>query len=193
MPSPARPRCGADRSRELPADGPQDLGELSGWLRRHGGPQARHGHLGDQWPRMGGPEQAPRRAGARSRHFPRTGRTRQRPTRKGFKNSDPTNRDYEDDITFSVAIENTGQKNIRAFDGTLTFTDLLDNEIHSSLLAINEPVGVGATLVWNGWLKYNQFIDAHQRLRSALFENLKIKFIPRKLLFADGSMEQLNR
>ncbi|MCK1328630.1 DUF2939 domain-containing protein [Bradyrhizobium sp. CW9] len=114
-------------------------------------------------------------------------------TRKGFKNSDPTNRDYEDDITFSVAIENTGQRNIRAFDGTLTFTDLLDNEIHSSVLAINEPVGGGATLVWNGRLKYNQFIDAHQRLRSASFENLKIKFIPRKLLFADGSMEQLNR
>ncbi|MGY3354921.1 hypothetical protein ACVWZK_001584 [Bradyrhizobium sp. GM0.4] len=92
-----------------------------------------------------------------------------------------------------MAIENTGQRNIRAFDGTLTFTDLLDNEIHSSLLAINEPVGGGATLVWNGRLKYNQFIDAHQRLRSASFENLKIKFIPRKLLFADGSMEQLNR
>ncbi|VIO73312.1 hypothetical protein CI1B_49170 [Bradyrhizobium ivorense] len=114
-------------------------------------------------------------------------------TRKGFKNSDPTNRDFEDDITFSLVIENIGQRNIRAFDGTLTFTDLLDNEIYSSLLAINEPVAAGTTLVWNGRLKYNQFMDAHQRLRSASFENLKIKFIPRKLLFADGSMEQITR
>lgn len=114
-------------------------------------------------------------------------------TRKGFKNSAPTNRDFEDDITFSLAIENVGQRDLRAFDGTLTFTDLLDNVIHSSFLAINEPVRVGATLVWNGKLKYNQFIDAHQRLRSASFENLKITFVPRKLLFADGSTEQLSR
>lgn len=114
-------------------------------------------------------------------------------TRKGFKNSDPMNRDFEDDITFALRIENVGKKDIRAFDGTLTFTDLLDNEIHSSLLAINEPIGAGAALVWNGKLKYNQFMDSHQRLRSAAFENLKIKFVPRKLLLADGGMEQLTR
>lgn len=35
-------RSSAGRGCELPGDGPQDSGELSGWLRRHGGPQARH-------------------------------------------------------------------------------------------------------------------------------------------------------
>ncbi|MCP3477728.1 DUF2939 domain-containing protein (plasmid) [Bradyrhizobium sp. CCGUVB1N3] len=114
-------------------------------------------------------------------------------TRKGFKSSDPMKSDFEDDITFSLTIENIGKKDIRAFDGTLTFTDLLDNEIHSSLLAINDRVSAGATLGWNGKLKFNQFMDSHQRLRNATLENLKIKFSPRKLLFEDGSFEQLSR
>jgi len=50
--------------REFPGDGPQNPGELSGRLRRHGGPQARHGHSGDQRPGMGGQDQAPRRPGS---------------------------------------------------------------------------------------------------------------------------------
>jgi len=113
--------------------------------------------------------------------------------RKGFKNSDLMKSDFEDDITFTLKVENIGKKDVRAFDGQLIFTDLLDNEIHSVLLAINERVDAGAILVWNGELKYNQFIDSHQRLRSASFDNLKIKFATRKLLFADGSLLQLSQ
>jgi hypothetical protein len=57
-------------------------------------------------------------------------------------------------------------------------------------IAINEPLHAGATLNWKGAIKYNQFMDAHQRLRGARQENLKMKFTPRKFLFADGTIKE---
>lgn len=111
-------------------------------------------------------------------------------TKKGFDASDWQAGSYEDAITFSVRFTNGTGKDIRAFDGVLTFTDLLDNEIIASKLAINDPLGATASLDWSGQLDYNQFIDSHQRLRSEERSNLKITFTPRKILFADGSVKE---
>jgi Protein of unknown function (DUF2939)/GYF domain 2 len=109
---------------------------------------------------------------------------------KGFKASNPHAGDFEDDITFQLAITNVLDRDIRAFDGILIFTDLLDNEILSSKLAINEPVKAGSVLNWKGALKYNQFFDTHQRLRNEQQKNLKVRFSTRKILFADGTSKE---
>jgi len=106
---------------------------------------------------------------------------------KGFKGHNYQASDFEDDITFGLLIKNVSGKDIRAFDGVRTFTDLLDNRILSSKLAINDPVSAGSTMNWAGVIKYNQFTDAHQRLRNEAQANLKIKFDPGKVLFADGN------
>nr|CAJ75188.1 unknown protein [Candidatus Kuenenia stuttgartiensis] len=95
-----------------------------------------------------------------------------------------------DAITFTVAFKNLTGKNIRAFDGQLTFTDLLDNKVLGASLAINNPVSVDSVMQWDGQLDFNQFIDRHQRLRSAEQENLKIIFEAKKILFADGTVEE---
>lgn len=109
---------------------------------------------------------------------------------KGFKPHDLDRGDYEDDITFVLSIKNTGERAIRALDGTLHLTDLLDNEIMPLSLAINEPIAAGGKITWSGAIKYNQFLDQHERLRAARLENMKTRFEPRKLLFADGSTKQ---
>ena len=74
-------------------------------------------------------------------------------------------------ITFAVSFQNLMGKDIRAFDGSLQFTDLLDNTILKAGLAVNDPVDASSTLKWKGELDYNQFRDSHKRLRNA---NLKI-------------------
>jgi len=109
--------------------------------------------------------------------------------KKGFKASDPSADDFEDDITIELEIKNLTGKEIRAFDGIITFTDLLDNPIMSSDLAINERIQAGSTLIWDGAIKYNQFIDSHQRLRNEAQDNLKLMFTPKKILFEDGTVE----
>lgn len=109
---------------------------------------------------------------------------------KGFKASNIQAGDFEDDITIQVAITNVLDKDIRAFDGVVTFADLLDNEILSSKIAINEPLKAGSVLSWKGAIKYNKFMDAHQHLRNEEQKNLKVRFATRKILFADGSAKE---
>jgi hypothetical protein len=105
------------------------------------------------------------------------------------------NKDFEQDdekmfqnvITIALAFTNITGKDIRAFDGVLEFTDLLDNEIHSARVVINEPVASGATLEWVGNIDYNKYIDSHKRLKNEKVENLKVYFKTRKILFTDGT------
>jgi len=112
---------------------------------------------------------------------------------KGFKAHNYQSSDYEDDITFVLQIKNTSAKDVRAFDGIVTFNDLLDNKIFSTKLAINDTISAGSTLSWTGSIKYNQFEDQHQRLRNAEAANLKISFRVRKVLFSDGNTKVYGR
>ena len=106
---------------------------------------------------------------------------------KGFKDKDIQEGEFEAYVTFELEIKNLTDKDIRAFDGTVIFMDLLDNEVLSVKLAINEQVKAGQALSWEGVIDYNQFTDAHKRLRGEDKSNLKITFAPRKVLFADGT------
>ncbi len=106
---------------------------------------------------------------------------------KRFKQADVRNNDYEAAIVFELSIVNRSGKQVRAFDGVLTFTDLLDNEVISSKLAINDVINSGSTYNWTGQLKYNQFMDDHNRFKNEQLANLKTRFAVRKILFADGT------
>ncbi|MBU1564242.1 MAG: hypothetical protein KJ630_01270 [Proteobacteria bacterium] len=106
--------------------------------------------------------------------------------KKGFYNGEYG----RGEITFTVQFTSSTEKNVRAFDGVLNFTDLLDNEIMSAKLAVNDPVGAGHTFDWNGSIDYNQFMDKHQRLKSADQQNIKITFALRKILFEDGEVKE---
>ena len=110
---------------------------------------------------------------------------------KGFKASSPSSGDFEDDITLDIAFANQSDKDIRAFDGSMTFTDLLDNKILISGVSINKLVKAGGVLHWSGEIKYNQFKEDHQRLRNEDKENIKLVFSPKKILFADGTVQNI--
>jgi hypothetical protein len=109
---------------------------------------------------------------------------------KGFKTSNPSAGDYENDITLVLSINNVSDRDIRAFDGTLDFTDLLDNEIMGISLTVNGPIKAGAVLTWKGVIKYNQFVDQHQRLRAAQQDNIGVRFSTKKVLFSDGHTKE---
>ena len=111
--------------------------------------------------------------------------------KKGFHAANPSVSDYQDAITFSVLFSNLTDKNIRAFDGVLEFTDLLDNKIIGAKVAINESVVANSPFNWEGQLDYNQFMPTHRRLRDEEQPNLKVSFSVRKILFSDGTMKKL--
>lgn len=93
-------------------------------------------------------------------------------------------------ITFAIVFSNATGKNVRAFDGTLLFTDLLGNEIHGAKLAVNDPISAGGSLEWEGKLDYNQFISSHERLKNFELENTKVVFTLKRILFEDGEVKE---
>lgn len=109
---------------------------------------------------------------------------------KHFKPADYKANDFEAAIIVGLSIANKSGKDIRAFDGTLTFTDLLDNEIYSSKLAINELIASESTINWSGRVKYNQFEDSQNALKNEDMANLKTRFVVRKVLYADGTTKE---
>ena len=95
-------------------------------------------------------------------------------------------------MLFSVSFKNLTGRDIRAFDGILEFTDLLDNRIIAANVAINDAVPSGERLTWDGELDYNQFLNSHQSLRVADTEDVKVNIEARKILFSNGTTEEYN-
>jgi hypothetical protein len=106
---------------------------------------------------------------------------------KGFTPSNPIGGRFEDYITLKCAYENKSGRDVRAFTGSVQFTDLFGKEIFTTHLTISDPIGAGQKSTWEGAIKYNQFIGTHQALRNASLDNMKIVWLPDEILFADGS------
>jgi hypothetical protein len=106
---------------------------------------------------------------------------------KGFIPSDIQNSRFDDYITVKCAYENVSGKDVRAFTGAVRFADLFDKEIMEVNLTIQEPIKASDKATWNGTIKYNQFMDDHQSLKNAELANMKITWIPKSIIFADGS------
>jgi hypothetical protein len=106
---------------------------------------------------------------------------------KGFMPSDPMNGRYEDHMTIRCAYENTSDKDIRAFKGTVVFQDLFGVEVYRSNLTISDPIKTGTKAKWDGLIKYNQFIEAQSRFRHADLKDMKVTWLPSSIIFADGT------
>lgn len=96
----------------------------------------------------------------------------------------------QDSITLDMQFGNESGRDIRAFEGVMTFRDLLGNLILNLNVAINEPIAKGQKVNWAGGIDYNQFKDSHQRLRSEPLENIKADFRVGKILYSDGELKE---
>lgn len=101
---------------------------------------------------------------------------------KGFQEVD-----WQDYNTFKFAFENKSDKGIRAFKGTVVFTDLFDEEIYSLNLTIDEPIPSGQTVTWNGQADYNPYREQDVVLRNKELDDLKIIWKPEKIIFTDNT------
>ena len=94
---------------------------------------------------------------------------------------------YQDHITIKCAYENTSGKDIRAFTGSVRFNDLFGKRIFESGLTISDPIKASMKDTWEGTIDYNQFIDSHRSLRNTDLKDMKIVWVPKSIIFGDGS------
>lgn len=102
---------------------------------------------------------------------------------KGFQKVD-----YEDYITYKFVIQNKSDKNIRAIKGSITFTNLFDDEINSLNFVYDQPILAGSKVNWNASTDYNQFKDEDQALKNKDLKDLKVIWKPEKVIFEDGTL-----
>lgn len=106
---------------------------------------------------------------------------------KAFRASNPYAGEYEDFIILKCAYENKSAKGVRAFRGSVRFADLFDKEIAEVNLTVDDPIAAGSKDTWTGTIKYNQFVDWHKALRNADLANMKITWVPKSIIFDDGT------
>ena len=95
--------------------------------------------------------------------------------------------DYDDYLTYGIAFENKGTKDIRAIKGTLVIADLFDTPIKELSIVQDEGVMAGKTFKNSYTTDYNQFMEEDSRLRSKELKDVKVVWTPEKIIFSDGT------
>jgi hypothetical protein len=95
-------------------------------------------------------------------------------------------------ITVRVQFTNISGEPIKAFQGKVIVTDILDNKLMIFHVVDYDRVASDNTFTWDGGVEYNQFSDADVRLRGMDKSDLKVVFKPLKVLFLDGSMKEFS-
>lgn len=106
---------------------------------------------------------------------------------KGFVDSNWQASRYEDLMTYSITYKNNSSMAIRAFQGQVVFQDLFGDKVNGFNLKISDPIGAGETATWRGTTKFNQFDDEDVRLRNTDLKDLKVVWVPERIIFADGT------
>lgn len=95
---------------------------------------------------------------------------------------------YSDHLGFNLLLTNHTEKDIKAVQGVLIFTDLFDSEINQIRLTFERNVPAGQTIKNNDYsMELNQFDSEDQRLRTIDIKNLKMRFEVHGIIFKDGS------
>lgn len=107
--------------------------------------------------------------------------------KKGFVPADYYSGSYDDYISLSVTINNLGTKEIRAFKGKLTISDLFGSLINNYVLDYDKRLKPGQNVRTTFFWKYNRFVDEDKKVRGTDLENLKITWFPEAIIFTDGT------
>lgn len=97
---------------------------------------------------------------------------------------------YRESNTLKISFENKSGRDVRAFEGFAVLSDLLGNQIKRVKLSDNDPRWEGNKLLWAGSIQYNQFMQDDIRLKDTSFDSLKMSFELKKILYADGELQE---
>lgn len=92
-------------------------------------------------------------------------------------------------ITFNLTFANNTDKDIRGFEGIVTFFDIFDNEIEALKLSYDQGLQARYEVTLEKAVDYNQFRDASVKLKEIEEKNLIYKWKVTTILYDDGTKE----
>jgi hypothetical protein len=106
---------------------------------------------------------------------------------KTFSPANLSQDEYRDRILFVFAIANRSDKDIEGIKGTVIFDDMFGDRVYDNTISFARSLPAGQAITWTAAVYYNQFFDQMVKLRYAPPEKLKFTFLPKIVIFADGS------
>jgi len=99
-----------------------------------------------------------------------------------YQDSDFANGVYESGMVLAVQYHNTGRKKIKAFKGTLEFDNQFGDKIDETTIDGEDPIAVGDT-------QRHDLISSYglSKIRTRELSQMKVRWKPASILFADGS------
>ena len=94
---------------------------------------------------------------------------------------------YSDKIEFEFFFSNIGNREIRAFTGIATFSDVFGRPIKNIEILYDQPLRIGQPIFWTASWDPNQFIEEDQQIVNTDLGNLIFKFAAQSIIFVDGT------
>lgn len=95
--------------------------------------------------------------------------------------------DMPDSLELECSFKNEFPRTIRAFKGSVRFSDLFHHHILSMGVTIELTIAPMQSAEWVGTTSHNQFIDSHVRLGSIALRDLNYELELESVVFTDGS------
>jgi hypothetical protein len=96
---------------------------------------------------------------------------------------------YSPQISFTLTFADNTEKDIRGFEGIVTFSDIFDNEIESLKFSYDEGLQSHYEVTMEKATDYNQYYDSSVKLKGIKEENLKYTWKVTTILYEDGTKE----
>lgn len=97
-------------------------------------------------------------------------------------------KDWRSYIILEFVIENKSSKNIRAFKGSVVFTNLFNEEISSINLYCDHTIPAGEVIRWTEKKEFNPYLYRDLSLKDKALNDLKIIWVPEKIIFTDNTV-----
>ena len=90
-------------------------------------------------------------------------------------------------MVFKMALTNYNNKPIRAFKGKIVFRDPADSLIRSYDFLYDTPLPTGKKTLFSFRTHFNSFCNKDQEIHTQSLKDLRIRWVPEKIIFEDHS------
>ncbi len=106
---------------------------------------------------------------------------------KGFQPKDVAAGRYEDVLFARAEYVNQSGADIRSFAGTVFFKDENGAVVLSGKIKVDEPLAAGARGSWRAQKNFDQFNDDDVRMKDTNMKQVRLQWVPRTIVYADGT------
>lgn len=97
---------------------------------------------------------------------------------------------YVDYIAFTINIENTLDRPIKAFEGRILFKDVLGKLVLGATMSYRDGMAAKSRANWSGTISYNQFMSDHNEFINLEKSQLVPELVIEKVAYEDGAIEE---